>query len=140
MEPIMPRSEAAELIKAALIREGLTWQKVAQHIGQPLVWTTSALLGQHPLDRSDAEAVVEVLGISGDVGRRVAESLQRQPTRGLDPAIRSDPTFYRLTEALTVYGPALKELIHEEFGDGILSAINFRVDFARRSDPGGTVS
>ena len=49
----------------------------------------------------------------------------------------ADPTIYRLTEALSVYGPALKALIHEEFGDGIMSAINFRVDVARRPDPDG---
>ena len=53
------------------------------------------------------------------------------------PCPPSDPTIYRFHEALDVYGEALKELIHEEFGDGIMSAINFKVDFARRSDPGG---
>jgi cyanate lyase len=67
----------------------------------------------------------------------VEESLRAQPSRGIDPALTSDPTIYRFTEALAVYGPALKELIHEEFGDGIMSAINFKVDVARRADPDG---
>ena len=67
----------------------------------------------------------------------VAESLQQQPSRGSDPARMTDPTVYRFVEALSVYGPALKELIHEEFGDGIMSAINFRVDVSRRPDPDG---
>ena len=67
----------------------------------------------------------------------VAESLALQPNRGTPPEVMADPTIYRFTEALSVYGPALKALIHEEFGDGIMSAINFSVDFARRPDPDG---
>jgi cyanate lyase len=77
--------------------------------------------------------VCELLGLD----EAVAESLQLQPSRGTDPATMADPTIYRFTEALSVYGPALKELIHEEFGDGIMSAIDFRVDVARRPDPDG---
>lgn len=71
------------------------------------------------------------------LGEGVAESLRQQPTRTPDEAATSDPTIYRFYEALDVYGPALKELIHEEFGDGIMSAINFKVDISRRADPGG---
>ena len=65
------------------------------------------------------------------------ESLQLQPSRGSEPAQLADPTVYRFVEALSVDGPALEEVIHEEFGDGIMSAINFRVDIARRPDPEG---
>ncbi|WP_240759438.1 cyanase, partial [Phytoactinopolyspora endophytica] len=72
-----------------------------------------------------------------ELDEQVAESLQLQPSRGTDPALMSDPTIYRFVEALSVYGPALKELIHEEFGDGIMSAINFRIDLSRRPDPEG---
>jgi cyanate lyase len=70
-------------------------------------------------------------------GTAVAESLRQQPTRTPDDAAASDPTIYRFHEAIDVYGPALKELIHEEFGDGIMSAINFKIGFERRSDPNG---
>ena len=64
--------------------------------------------------------------------------LTRFPSRGaLGAAVPTDPTVYRLYEVLQVYGPALKELIHEEFGDGIMSAINFQLDLQRREDPGG---
>ena len=59
------------------------------------------------------------------------------PSRGTPAEDMADPTIYRLSEALSVYGPALKALIHEEFGDGIMSAINFQVDFTRRPDPDG---
>lgn len=133
MEPIMSKSAAADLVVAARIRRGLTWAAIADALGAPLVWTTAALLGQHPMTAEQARQVCDLLGLDD----AVAESLSRQPARGADPALMSDPTIYRFMEAISVYGPALKELIHEEFGDGIMSAINFKVDFARRPDPDG---
>ncbi|GAA0624070.1 hypothetical protein GCM10010174_48990 [Kutzneria viridogrisea] len=69
---------------------------------------------------------------------QVLAPLLRQPSRGtLDSSVPTDPTVYRLYEVLQVYGPAIKELIHENFGDGIMSAINFRLDVARQPDPDG---
>ncbi|WP_222196141.1 cyanase [Modestobacter italicus] len=133
MTPILPKADAADLVVAARIRRGLTWAQLAEELGAPLVWTTAALLGQHPMTRDQAAAVCRLL----ELDEAVAESLQLQPSRGSDPAAMSDPTVYRLLEALSVYGPALKELVHEEFGDGIMSAINFKVDIARRPDPDG---
>jgi cyanate lyase len=133
INPIMSKSEAADLVVAARKRRGLSWAEVAGALGTPVVWTTAALLGQHPMTREQARKVCELLGLD----EAVAEGLQLQPSRGTDPATMADPTIYRFTEALSVYGPALKELIHEEFGDGIMSAINFRVDVARRPDPDG---
>lgn len=133
MTPIMRKSEAAELVVAARIRKGLTWAAVAEEIDAPVVWCVAALLGQHPMPTAKAEKVCALL----DLDAAVAESLQLQPSRGIEPELMSDPTIYRFHEALAVYGPALKELIHEEFGDGIMSAINFKVDIARREDPDG---
>jgi cyanate lyase len=129
----MSRHDAAELVVAARLRAGLTWAELAAEIDAPLVWTTAALLGQHPMTGEQAAALGTLLGLDD----AVVESLQRQPSRGSEPASMVDPTVYRFVEALSVYGPALKELIHEEFGDGIMSAINFRVDVARRPDPDG---
>ncbi|WP_063061522.1 cyanase [Nocardia sienata] len=133
MEPIMSKRAAADLVVAARIRQELSWADIADALGAPLVWTTAALLGQHPMTAEQADKVCGLLGLDDSV----AESLVLQPARGADPALMSDPTIYRFVEALSVYGPALKELIHEEFGDGIMSAINFKVDFARRPDPDG---
>lgn len=133
MTPIMSKSEAAALVLAARIRGGLSWSQIAAEIDAPVVWTTAALLGQHPMTRDQAQRVCRFL----DLEEPVAESLQLQPSRGTDPALMADPTVYRFVEALSVYGPALKELIHEEFGDGIMSAINFRVDFTRHPDAEG---
>ncbi|GAB3748575.1 cyanase [Microlunatus parietis] len=130
---IMDRATAASLITSARIRRGISWEKLATAVDAPLVWTTAALLGAHPMSAEQATAACALLGLDD----RVAESLQQQPMRGPDPRLAADPTVYRFTEALAVYGPALKELIHEEFGDGIMSAINFKIDFARRPDPDG---
>ncbi|WP_249522289.1 cyanase [Modestobacter marinus] len=133
MTPVLPKSDAAALVVAARIRRGLTWARLAEEIGAPVVWTTAALLGQHPMTAEQARCACRLLGLD----ESVEESLRLQPARGADPAMLADPTVYRFHEALSVYGPALKELIHEEFGDGIMSAINFRVDVARRPDPDG---
>ncbi|MCT2087749.1 cyanase [Micrococcus terreus] len=131
--PILPKDQAAALINSARIRQEMTWASIADRLGTAPVWTTAALLGQHPMSAEQADAVCALLGL----GSEVAESLRLQPSRGTDPALMADPTIYRLTEAVSVYGPALKALIHEEFGDGIMSAINFHVDIQRRPDPDG---
>jgi len=133
MDPMMTKAAAAELVVTARLRSGLTWQEIADALGTPLVWTTAALLGNHPMSADQAATACALLGLGEDV----AEALRRQPYRLRDEAVLADPTIYRFTEALAVYGPALKELIHEEFGDGIMSAINFQVDIARRPHPDG---
>ncbi|WP_211116462.1 cyanase [Glycomyces buryatensis] len=129
----MSKSEAADLVVSAKIRLGLSWQQIADVLDAPLVWATAALLGQHPMSDEQARKVCGLL----ELDETVAESLRLQPARGVDEELMSDPTIYRFVEAISVYGPALKELIHEEFGDGIMSAINFKVDIARRPDPDG---
>jgi len=133
VEPLMTKAEAAELVRTARTRAGLTWAEIAAQLDKPLVWTTAALLGQHPVPAETARRAAALLGLD----EAVVEALQQQPYRSPDPAALHDPTVYRFHEALAVYGPALKELIHEEFGDGIMSAINFKVDIARRADPDG---
>lgn len=127
------KAKAAEEIRAAKQREGLSWAEIAEAIGRPKEWTVSALLGQHPVPEDAAVRVGELLGLSDES----VQALQRQPYRtGLGDAA-NDPTIYRFIEAINVYGPAIKELIHEEFGDGIMSAINFKLDVSRRPDPSG---
>lgn len=133
MEPFVTKSEAAQIVKVARTRAGLTWASIAEAIDRPAPWAVSALLGQHPVPKAEAEKVGELL----DVDAEVVEALQAQPTRAGIGEEMDDPTIYRFHEALAVYGPAIKELIHEEFGDGIMSAINFKLDVQRRPDPDG---
>lgn len=127
------KAQAAEEIQVARQKAGLKWSSIATAIGRPKEWTVAALLGQHPVPEAEARQVGELL----DLSEEAVAALQRQPYRtGLGEAA-ADPTIYRFLEAVNVYGPAIKELIHEEFGDGIMSAINFKLDVSRRPDPTG---
>jgi cyanate lyase len=131
---MLTKREAAEAIRDAKGRLGLTWAQLAAAVGAPVGWTVSALLGQQPMTAEQAEAAVRAL----ELGQDVRTALQLQPTRGaLDAPVPTDPTIYRFYEVVQVYGPTIKELIHEEFGDGIMSAINFRFDVKRVADPAG---
>ena len=129
----LDKTEAGRIVERARVRHGLTWAQLAEAIGRPPVWTVAALLGRHPVPGAEAEAIAKLL----ELGEEVVEALQLQPTRVADPDAPSDPTIYRFYEALSVYGPALKALIHEEFGDGIMSAINFNLGIERVEHPDG---
>ena len=138
----MTKQEAGELVRAAKARMGLTWAQLAEAIEAPVPWPISALLGQQPMSPEQALAAVEILNPAlrnlTTTTQEVQEALQAQPTRGaLESPVPTDPTVYRFYEIVQVYGPTIKELIHEEFGDGIMSAINFRFDVQRVPDPAG---
>lgn len=131
---MVTKKDAAEAVVAAKQRLGVSWAQVAEAIGKAPAWTVAALLGQHPVPAEAAKTVAAMLDLDGEVEL----ALQAQPSRGaLETAVPTDPTIYRFYEVLQVYGPAIKELIHEEFGDGIMSAINFRMDVKRVEDPAG---
>ena len=130
----MTRDEITQQIVASRAAKGLTWQQLADAIDKPVVWTTSALLGQHPIPAELGTVLVEML----DLDPAAVPVLAAVPMRGgLPTAVPTDPTIYRFYEVLQVYGGAIKELIHEQFGDGIMSAINFSVDIAKKPHPAG---
>jgi cyanate lyase len=130
----MTRDEITEQIVAARLAKGLTWQQLADAVDRPVVWTTSALLGQHPIPSEFGRKLTEMLGLD----EAVVPVLAAVPMRGgLPTAVPTDPTIYRFYEALQVYGGAIKELIHEQFGDGIMSAINFSITVDKKPHPAG---
>ncbi|MCK0176882.1 cyanase [Mycolicibacterium sp. F2034L] len=130
----MTRDEVTAEIIAARLATGLTWQRLADAIDRPVVWTIAALLGQHPIPAESGRTLVDLLGID----ESAVPVLAAVPMRGgLPTAVPTDPTIYRFYEVLQVYGGAIKELIHEEFGDGIMSAINFSIDVERKEHPDG---
>jgi cyanate lyase len=127
----MFREEATEQILMAKKKYDLTFEDIAQKVGRHKVWTTAALLGQHPMSPEEADVVVDLLELEPEV----AEALQEIPLRGsLDTDVPVDPTIYRIHEITQVYGTTIKALIHEEFGDGIMSAINFKMNIEKVED------
>ena len=115
-------------------RKDLSWQELADAAGLSVTYVTAALLGQHPLPESSAKAVAALLDLDEDATRL----LQSIPLRGSIPdGIPTDPTIYRFYEILQVYGTTLKALVHEQLGDGIISAINFKIDVKTVEDPEG---
>ncbi|MFE6844042.1 cyanase [Streptomyces sp. NPDC057686] len=128
------RQALADAAVDAKIRKDLTWQQIADAAGLSVAFVTAAVLGQHPLPAASAEAVAGLLGLDAEA----ALLLQTIPTRGSIPGgIPTDPTIYRFHEMLQVYGTTLKALVHEQFGDGIISAINFKLDVSKVTDPEG---
>ena len=115
-------------------RKGLSWDKIAAQIGRSPVFVTSACLGQNSLSAEEATKLCTLLGLGPDV----AQMLQTPPMKATDsPDVPKDPLIYRFHEITLVYGETIKELINEQFGDGIMSAIDFELDVQKREDPKG---
>ncbi|GAA1348597.1 cyanase [Arthrobacter koreensis] len=127
------RDQATLKVRTAVARSDSSWAELAEKLDRPLLWTIAALLGSHPVPAELAEKAGELL----DLDEETVLALQEQPYRIAGDSLKDDPTIYRFYELLAVYGPALKEAIHEEFGDGIMSAINCNVELTRREDPDG---
>ncbi|MFE3000148.1 cyanase [Nocardia sp. NPDC059246] len=128
------REALADAAVAAKIAKDLTWQQIADAAGLSVAFVTAAVLGQHPLPEKSALAVAELLELDDEAARL----LQTIPLRGSIPGgVPTDPTIYRFYEMLQVYGTTLKALVHEQFGDGIISAINFKLDVKKVADPEG---
>jgi cyanate lyase len=131
---MLTRAQATEQILAAKHAKGLTFAAIAAAVGRHKVWVTAALLGQATMSADEAHAAVRVLGL----GPEVAAALQEIPMKGsLDHTVPVDPLIYRFHEITQVYGTTIKALIHEMFGDGIMSAIDFEMDIQKVEDPKG---
>jgi cyanate lyase len=124
----MKRQDVTDLIAFRKIKLGIKWAEVAKKVGQSKEWTTAACLGQMQMSKKQAEAVGKIF----DLPEEAVLLLQVVPYKGsLPTAVPTDPLIYRFYELVNVYGTTLKELIHEEFGDGIMSAIDFDMDLTR---------
>jgi len=130
----MSRLDVTEKIIAAKVAQGLKWADVAARVGLSKEWVTAACLGQMTLGDEQATIVAEIFGLSVDEKKW----LMVVPYKGsLPTTVPTDPLIYRFYELINVYGSTFKELIHEEFGDGIMSAIDFKMDLQREPDPKG---
>ncbi|GAP36259.1 cyanase [Piscinibacter sakaiensis] len=130
----MSRLAVTEKIITAKVTRGLKWSDVAAKVGLSKEWVTAACLGQMTLNEEQAGVVAEVFGLTAEE----KQWLMVVPYKGsLPTSVPTDPLIYRFYELVSVYGTTFKELIHEEFGDGIMSAIDFKMDLQREADPKG---
>jgi cyanate lyase len=123
-DPALEAPEALALIRAARKEKKLTLAEVAEKIGKSSVWVGALFSGQAMLTPETADLLAPVLSLA----RADLEALTEAPVRN------SDPFLYRLHEMCDVYGDALRTLTNEQFGDGILSAIDLKINFERRGE------
>ena len=130
----MDRTDVTKKIVSVKVRKGMKWDAIARKIGESKEWVTAALLGQMQMTKKQAETAGKLFSLTDE---EIAW-LQIVPYKGsLPTAVPTDPLIYRWYEIVNVYGTTIKELIHEEFGDGIMSAIDFKMDLQRELDPKG---
>ncbi|MBC3380508.1 cyanase [Serratia fonticola] len=134
LHSVSARQSLTDIIMDAKVRKGLTFEAINQGTGSSLAFVTAALLGQHPLPEQAARVVAAKLDLDEDAVRL----LQTIPVRGSIPGgVPTDPTIYRFYEMVQIYGSTLRALVHEQFGDGVISAINFKLDIKKIQDPDG---
>ena len=129
----MKKIEMTEEIISAKKQIGLSWEEIAEKVAMSPIFLTSAALGMNSLKKEDSEKLCEILGLSGEV----VSALQEFPNKKWDQTVPTDPLIYRLYEVVGVYGETIKEIVHEKFGDGIMSAIDFSMDIDKEEDPKG---
>ncbi|MCR4377906.1 MAG: cyanase [Rhodospirillales bacterium] len=133
MSKFMTKEDVTEMILLAKRTTGMTWEAIAEKIGMSPVWTHSAAMGMNAMPKDKADALVSALSLPQEAALALAE----YPTKIWDQAVPTDPCIYRLYEVVGVYGPTIKALIQEEFGDGIMSAIDFDMKITRVANPKG---
>ncbi len=129
----MNKTEMTAMILAAKDAKGKSWEDIAASVGMSSVWTTSACLGMNSMPEQYAQSLCESL----DLPDEISVALQACPHKHWDKTIPTDPLVYRFYEMINVYGDTIKALIHEKFGDGIMSAIDFSMDIDKEKNPAG---
>jgi cyanate lyase len=123
-----------EKLLAAKKAAGLSFADLEAKTGYDEVWIASVFYRQASASPEEAAQLIEILGADASL----AEALADYPVKGsLDPVIPTDPLIYRFYEIMQVYGMPMKAVIHEKFGDGIMSAIDFTLDIEKVEDPKG---
>lgn len=133
MSKMMTKEDVTEMILSAKRTAGLTWEGIAEQIDMSPVWTHSAAMGMNAMPKDKADALVSVMGLPQEAALVLTES----PTKIWEQAVPTDPCIYRLYEIVGVYGPTIKAIIQEKFGDGIMSAIDFDMQITRVENPKG---
>jgi len=134
MNKSLTREDVTDMIMSVKIQKRIKWADVAPKLKLSKEWVTAACLGQMALTNTQAKLVAKIFSLPPEA----IPVLEAVPYKGsLPTSVPTDPLIYRFYELLSVYGTTFKELIHEEFGDGIMSAIDFKMDMQRQNDPNG---
>ena len=132
-ESMMTKDDVAQMVISAKKKNGMTWESLAETLGMSPVWTHAACMGMLSMPEEQARVLVKTCGLPEEA----APVLMEAPTKNWDKTVPTDPCIYRLYEIMGIYGPSMKALIHEKFGDGIMSAIDFEMYVDRKTDPKG---
>lgn len=129
----MQISDITEQLMSAKKRKGLSFADLEKTLGRDEVWIAALFYRQAMASPEEAKKLAAAL----DLGPELAEALTGLPSKGLGPVVPTDPLIYRFYEIIQVYGMPIKAVIHEKFGDGIMSAIDFTLDIDKEEDPKG---
>lgn len=129
----LTKEDVTAMILSAKKQAGLKWEEIAEKIGMSPIWTHSAAMGMNAFPPEKARLMVSVMGLPQEAESVLTES----PTKIWEQAVPTDPCIYRFYEIVGVYGPTLKAIIQEKFGDGIMSAIDFDMSVTRVENPKG---
>ena len=129
----MTTSEITERLFAAKKSKGLSFSDLEKLLSRDEVWIAALFYRQASASQEEANKLASALGLESDI----AAALTEFPTKGLGPVVPTDPLVYRFYEIMQVYGMPLKAVIHENFGDGIMSAIDFTMHVEKEEDPKG---
>jgi cyanate lyase len=131
----MERTQLIEDMLAVKSRKAISYADLAAAMGRHRIWLASAMLGHAQLTEAEARILLQYLGFAASPDEIAC--LRQPPQRGAVAAIPAEPLLYRLFEIIHVHGPAIQAVIQEEFGDGIMSAVDLEIDIKRLSDPAG---
>ena len=129
----MNKKKMTKKILKAKKEKGVSWETLGEKTGLNPVCIAAACLGSASLTDAESKSLVDMLELDDDV----YETLMEFPLKGTGQHVPSDPLIYRLYEIAYVYGASIKEITHEKFGDGIMSAIDFTLDVDKVEDPKG---
>lgn len=129
----MSRDDVTEQVLRAKRMSGMSWEAIAEAIGMSPIWIHAAATGMAAMPEEKARALVSTLGLPNEA----VVLLQESPSKDWSRDIPTDPCIYRLYEIAGVFGPSFKALVHEKFGDGIMSAVDFDMQVSRVEDPKG---
>ena len=130
---LLTKEQMTDLIVTAKVHKQLTWTAIAKQVGVDEVWLASACFGMNSMKPEIAEKLCLLLNLPAEV----KTALEMFPYKRWEFSVPQDPLIYRLYEIVGVYGESLKEIIHEKFGDGIMSAIDFSMRVGKEENPAG---